>query len=333
MRIPALVIAVLLAAPPLVADPPTEAEVRSAIGDLVDDRPLVREAARRTIFAWVERDTEALDKLLPRGSDIAELDAALREIRALLEAAPTIRRRAVRALAAAGMDAPLLTATRGLLDRLKDPAFLAPALASPTQLPATDGVLTPYVLGQYDTGKPGVCRVMEALLTDDSVGVRRIAARILYYHGSPANERALVAALADTDPYIRGGVALTLSRYGVRTACEAIRALLKDPEPTVRRHAAMALEELGATLDDAQIDEMLASKDPGVRTTGVRAIVARGAAAGLDRLAPLLDDPDAGVRDQVVSAMSSLGGFEWDAVEARRRAAKEWWERRRRGGD
>lgn len=329
MRLPAALAVPLLLASFAFAEPPSTEDVASAVAGLADDNPAVRAEARNTILRWGEKDPEAVEKLLPARHDDAEARAQLAEIRELLKERASILHRRERVLAAAGEDEGLKRATEDLLKQMEDAAFLAPALESAVRLPETDGVLTPYVTAAYDSGKPGVARVMEALLVDGSLAVRRIAARILYYHGSAANEKALVGALKDKDPYIRGACALTLSHYGVKSAAGAIKELLKDGDPQVQQHAQMALQELGAALDAAELREMLKSDDANVRRRGVQMFVAKGDPAVLEEIAPLLEDRDPQIRTLVTDAMVQLGGFRWDAEGERQKAAKEWWKGRK----
>lgn len=330
MRLPAAIVLPLVLACAVLADPPAPEDVASAVAGLADDNPAVRAEARKTILRWGDADPEAVEKLLPARHDDAEARAQLAEIRELLKERASILHRRERVLAAAGEDEGLKRATEDLLKRMEDAAFLAPAQESPVRLPETDDVLTPYVTAAYDSGKPGVARVMEALLVDGSLAVRRIAARILYYHGSAANEKALVAALKDKDSYIRGGCALTLSHYGVKSATDAIKALLQDADPQVQQHAQMALEELGAALEPAELRKMLKSDDPNVRRRAVQMFVAKGDPAILDEIAPLLEDRDPQIRTLVADAMAQVGGFRWDAEGERQKAAKEWWEGRKK---
>lgn len=311
------------------AGPPSAEDLASAVAGLADESPAVRKEARATILKWGEADPEALEKMLPATAEDAEARALLAEIRETLREKIAILHRKERVLAAAGKDEVLRSATERLLENLASPAFLAPADESPVRLPETDDVLTPYVTASYESGKPGVARVMEALLVDGSLAVRRIAARILYYHGSAANEKALVAAMKDKDPYIRGCAALTLSHYGVKSAAGAIRELMKDGEPQVQQHAAMALEELGVAVDPAELRKMLKSDDPNVRLKAVDMFTARGDPAALDDLVPLLDDANRGVQERAMQAIEKLGGFRFDEWNERRKAAKEWWEKRK----
>lgn len=324
----ALLALTLLLAVPALAAPPSAEDLASAVAGLADENPAVRAEARNTILRWGEKDPEAVEKALPADHKDAEARAQLNEIREILREQASILHRKERVLAVIQNDAGLTAATEGLLERLADPAFLAPALDSPVRLPETDGVLTPYVTATYDSGKPAMARVMEALLVDGSLGVRRIAARILYYHGSAANEKALVAGMKDKDAYIRGACALTLSHYGVKSAAAAIKELLKDPDPQVQQHGQMALEELGAAVEPDELRKMLKSPDAGVRRRAVQMFVKQGDPAVLEDLAPLLDDADAGIRAMVVDAMTNLGGFRWDSEAARQEAAREWWKAR-----
>lgn len=321
----------LLAGLAVLADPPSAEDLASAVAGLADENPAVRAEARNTILRWGEKDPDAVEKALPIDHKDAEARAQLGEIRELLKEKSSVLHRKERVLAVIKDDAGLKAATEGLLERLADPAFLAPAQDSPVRLPETDGVLTPYVTATYESGKPAMARVMEALLVDGSLAVRRIAARILYYHGSAANEQALVAGMKDKDAYIRGACALTLSHYGVKSAVGAIKELLKDPDPQVQQHGQMALEELGAAMEPDEMRKMLKSDDAGVRRRAVQMFVKQNDPIVLDDLAPLLDDPDAGIRAMVVDAMTNLGGFRWDSEAARQKAAREWWEGRAKG--
>ncbi|KAF0246002.1 MAG: PBS lyase HEAT domain-containing protein repeat-containing [Planctomycetota bacterium] len=314
------------------AGPPSEEDLASAVADLGHENPAVRAEAKATILRWAEADPEALGKVLPATAEDPEARALLAELHETVRERISILRRKDRVMEAAGKDEALRTATERLLASLADPAFLAPAAESAVRLPETDDVLTPYVTGTYESGKPGVARVMEALLVDGSLAVRRIAARILYYHGSAANEKALVAAMKDKDPYIRGCGALTLSHYGVKSAVPAIKEMLKDPDPQVQLHAQMALEELGSAIEPEELRRMLKSQDAGVRRRAVQMFVLQGDPAALEHLAPLLDDPDGGIRTMVADAMAALGGFAFDPEEARLKAAREWWEKKQRDG-
>ncbi|MEK7470296.1 MAG: HEAT repeat domain-containing protein [Planctomycetota bacterium] len=312
------------------AGPPSAEDLASAVADLASEVPAVRAEAKATILKWGEADPEGLQKTLPATSEDAEARALLNELHESLREKISILHRKERVLEAAGEDEALRTATEGLLASLADPAFLEPAADSPVRLPETDGVLTPYVMAAYESGKPGVARVMEALLGDGSLAVRRIAARILYYHGSAANEKALIAAMKDKDPYIRGCGALTLSHYGVKSAVPAIKELQKDADPQVQQHAVMALEELGAAIEPEELRRMLKSGNAGVRRRAVEMLLAHNDPAVLEDLAPLLDDAELGIRHLVMDGMARLGGFRWDAEEARQKAAKEWWEARKK---
>ena len=312
----------------VLAGPPSAEDLASAVADLASENPAVRAEAKGTILKWGDADPEALEKTLPVMAEDAEARALLNELHEILREKISILHRKERVMEAAGKDEVLRKATENLLSSFGDPAFLEPAADSAVRLPETDGVLTPYVMAAYESGKPGVARVMEALLVDGSLAVRRIAARILYYHGSAANEKALIAAMKDKDPYIRGCGALTLSHYGVKSAVPAIKELQKDADPQVQQHATMALEELGAALEPAELRKMLKSDNANVRRKSVEMLIAQNDPAVLEDLAPLLDDADLGIRNLVMDAMVRLGGFEWDAEDSRKKAAKKWWERR-----
>lgn len=322
-----LAVALLLALPALAG--PSADDISAAVEGLASPEAAVREESRKTILKWAESDPEGIDKALPETSDDLEATAALKEIHKSIRAMVSIRHREERVMAACGNDEVLKEATKGLLARLSDPEFLAPADDSPVRLPETDGELTPFVTGTYRSGKPGVCRVMEALLVDGSLGVRRIAARILYYHGGPANEKALVVSMKDDDPYIRGCGALTLSHYGVKSAEAAIRELQKDPDPQVQQHATMALDELAKVMEPEQLRKLLKSDNLMDRKTAVAAIVEKHDPAWLKDLAPLLEDRDPDIRDAVVAAMQNDGGFTFDETQARLEAARRWWAERK----
>lgn len=174
--------------------------------------------------------------------------------------------------------------------------------------------------------------MLEVLLQDGDLGVRRIAARLLYYHGSAENRAALTAAMADEDPYIRGGAALSLSHHGVKEAGPDIRKLLGDADPMVRLHAGMALDELKLVMDEKEILEMLGANEAATRITGISLLVKRRAAHQIDRIGALLEDPDPDVRREAVRAMEEMGGFRWDAPAAKERDAREWWKKRKAEG-
>ncbi len=239
--------------------PPPE-RVNEAVRRLGDDAYTIREAASRDLLAWGLLDPGKLLPLLPSDDPDPEIRARLEELRSRI----SVDRRLMALLAVAADSEPMQAAARGLSEHLADPAFLAPAADSPTRLPETDGVLTPF-LTSAGTEKSKAVRMMEILLADKDLAVRRIAARILYYHGTAENVPAVRKSLGDADAYIRACGAQALAKIGDRESASLIAALLKDPERDARQGAALALGQVGSPEQVTALEALLEDPDEGVR--------------------------------------------------------------------
>lgn len=280
---------ILAAAAP--AEPPTEAQIASAVAELGDELPDVRKAARLRLVAWGKAEPDRVLAGLPDSHADPEVDASLRIVRNEISAAVESRDRRVDSLEHAG--ALHREATLTLLDNLENDAFLAPAERDPSELPTTDGVLTPFIT-EFGADKPRAMRIMETCLASRRLPIRRIAIRILYYHGTLENKEDVRKALKDEDAYVRGAAAQALAKFGDREAIAEIRPLCKDAVDFVRYHGVLALRQLG---DRECLPDLVA----------------------------LLENPEPQARTWAAGELEKEG-FRWDPEAEKAKAAKRWWE-------
>ncbi|MBI2919578.1 MAG: HEAT repeat domain-containing protein [Planctomycetes bacterium] len=273
------------------AEPPAEAQIAAAVAELGDDLPDVRIAARLRLTAWGKADPDRVLAKLPESHADPEVDASLHTVRNEISIAVESRDRRVDSLEHAG--ALHRKATLTLLDNLEDAAFLAPAERDPSELPTTDGVLTPFIM-EFGADKPRAMRIMETCLASRRLSIRRIAIRILYYHGTLENRKDVRKALTDDDAYVRGAAAQALAKFGDREALADIRPLCKDAVDFVRYHGVLALRQLG---DRECMSDLVA----------------------------LLENPEPQARAWAAGELEKEG-FRWDPEAEKAKAAKRWWE-------
>ena len=304
---------------------PAEEDVRSAVRDLGDERPEVREEARGVLLRWGAEHPDDVLRMLPETSDDPEVKEALLALRERIRELERMGKRLARSLEAVKGNGPLAEATEALLKKMGDDEFLAPAAADPVRLPETDEVLTPYIIASGED-KPKAMAVMRVLLADRVLAVRRIAVRVLYYHGTMADAADVREALKDEDAYVRGAAAQALAKYGDKESIEPIMTMLKDNDPVVRYHAILSLSQLGAGAATDDIIKLLTDADARVRVLALLALDRGGVKSAAAEIVKFLDDHDPAVRHAACTAMEHFAGLKWDPEEARRREIRKWWE-------
>jgi HEAT repeat protein len=239
-----------------------EEVVEALCGALLDTDEAVRVAAAQSLTelkdpasgavlsGWVERPEPFVRAAALRGLRELRFNRVFEPaLRALVDAAPTVRLEAV-----------------GVLGWLKDPRALPPLAALATEdaetgvrraavgalgfAPATDSVVTAALLGA---------------LRDGAWQVREEAATTLGKLRAPTARNPLIAALDDGYWQVRLRAVRALGQTADASAAPAVAALLTHMVSNLRKEAALALGELCDPRSLPALREALQDRDPDVR--------------------------------------------------------------------
>jgi HEAT repeat protein len=173
--------------------------------------------------------------------------------------------------------------------------------------------------------------LVEAVATDDDLGVRRRAIEALYDYGETHVDRLIeeLAAAKGGDsgaataffegwldsehPELRMVAVSSFRRLGDGSVVSSLREAFDDPDPRVR---ARAVEAYGhrESVPVEPIEPLLDDEYAHVRRAAARALAAIGSREALDRLVPVADDDDATSRRIAVEQLYRLDGERAAAV-------------------
>ncbi|UCD54652.1 MAG: HEAT repeat domain-containing protein, partial [Candidatus Omnitrophota bacterium] len=162
----------------------------------------------------------------------------------------------------------------------------------------------------YSLGKIGGTRVVEplieALKDDDSIYVRRDAAKILGEIGDTRAVKPLIEALQDKDWSLPRNSVEALGKIGDARAVEPLIKLLKEADVYLKAYSAIALGEIGDASAVEALIEALEDDDSGVRNRSVQALAKIGDARAIEPLIITLKDTSYTVRRDSASALEAL---------------------------
>jgi len=153
-------------------------------------------------------------------------------------------------------------------------------------------------------------------------GVRRAALRILGYFGYAAALPVFIEALEDPDPRVREVAISGLPYLDAPSALDALLATARAPDPRVRAAAVRALGQSSAEERVvASLEAALGDEDAWVRYYACKSLGKLGYEAAAPRIARLLEDEAGHVRVGAVEGLSCLHGEV--AAAALQKAAEE----------
>jgi HEAT repeat protein len=146
--------------------------------------------------------------------------------------------------------------------------------------------------------------VLEPLLTDPSIAVRRAALDALTDHPTERIRQVLLRLL-ESDPEMRRDVIRALGRIGDDRVIPKVIEIFASCDAAQKTYAVDALGALESASVEPFIAQQLGHRDPRVRRHAVRALVRLGTSSALRRVGVALRDADPKVRLAVAKAMAS----------------------------
>ncbi len=146
--------------------------------------------------------------------------------------------------------------------------------------------------------------VLEPLLADPSITVRRAALEALTGHPSERIRQVLLRLL-ERDPDMRRDVIRALGRIGDDRVIPKVIEVFANCDAAQKAFAVDALGAIESASVEPFIAQQLGHRDPRVRRHAVRALVRLGTSSALRRVGVALRDADPRVRLTVAKAMAS----------------------------